>query len=129
MVQVTKWNKIEKLSIKNGGDTYYFDEEGRRTDTKHNKSGNEEGRARRLYQVKLFIEDAYEPGVELKNPDPKKEFVDAKRVVVVIGDYVRPKSKTDFEAVTESRDIVKTLDVRSRTFMIARMESKNDLDN
>lgn len=54
--------------------------------------------------------------------------MDAKRVIVVIGDYVRPKSQTDFEAVTDSKDIVKALDVRSRTFMIARMESKKDLD-
>ena len=36
MVQVTRWNKIDKLSIENGGDIYYFDEEGRRTDTKLN---------------------------------------------------------------------------------------------
>lgn len=129
MVQVTRWNNIEKLSFKNGGDIYYFDEEGRRTDTKQNRSGQQDVQTRRLYQAKLFVEQAYEPGVELKNPDAKKEFVDAKRIVVVIGDYVRPKSKTDFEAVNESRDIVKSLDVRSRTFMIARMESKNDTEN
>ena len=88
-------------------------------------------RARRLYQVKLLVEESYQPGVEARNPDPKREYKDAKRIIVVIGDLRGPKSKaeTDFDAVKKSSDLFKkgkALDVRSRTFMVARMESTAD---
>lgn len=131
MIQVTRWKSVDGLDVNKGGDVYYFDEEGRRTDTKRNKSNSELVRARRLYQVKLLIEDAYEPGVTVKNPDPKREFKDAKRVVVVIGDILKPKSQKDFDSISNSSDLAKVgkaLDVRSRTFLVARMESENDVD-
>lgn len=133
MVQVTRWKNVDSLGFKKSGEIYYFDEEGRRTDTILHKSDSTDVSARRLYQVKLLIEDAYEPGVTIKNPDPKKEYKDAKRIVVVIGDFLRPKSKNDFKSVSNSEDLAKEkdgkpLDVRSRTFLVARMESLNDRD-
>jgi len=133
MVQVTRWKFVDKLDQNRGGDIYYFDEEGRRTDTKRNQSDNEAVKARRLYQVKLFVEEAYQPGVESKNPDPKKEYKDAKRIVVVIGDLrgKETKAERDFESVKKSSDLIKdgkSLDVRSRSFIVARMESENDVD-
>lgn len=124
MVQVTAWKKIPDLK----GDEFYFDEEGRRTDTKSNKSTDPAVKARRLYQVKLLIEDFNQPG------STKDKMVDAKRIVVVIADMVRPQSVTDFDSVTTSEDLKrkssaggKALDVRSRTFIVTRMESETDV--
>lgn len=131
MIQVTRWKNVENLAFSKGGDIYYFDEEGRRTDTKRNRSDSELVRARRLYQVKLLIEDAYEPGVTVKNPDPTRRFKDAKRVVVLVGDLLKPKSERDFESINDSSDLTKNaknLQIRSRTFLVARMESENDID-
>lgn len=121
MVQVTAWGKIDDLDA-GTGDVYYFDEEGRRTDTKRNPTSAPEVKARRLYQVKLLVEKAYQPG------GTKVEMKDARRIVVVIGDLVRPKSAKDFEAATKSTDLSKSgkhLDLRSRTFVISRMESES----
>ena len=121
MVQVTAWKKIPDLK----GDEFYFDEEGRRTDTKSNKSTDPAVKARRLYQVKLLIEDFNQPG-------GKEKLADAKRIVVVIADMVRPQSVSDFDSVNTSQDLKgrsggKPLDVRSRTFIVTRMESENDI--
>ena len=128
MVQVTGWDKLDTIDYRNGdGDIYYFDEEGRRTDSQKAPSSDPAVKARQLYQVKLLVEKCYQPGVTAKNPDPKRELKDARRVVVVIGDLVKPKSKTDFKSITSSADLAKNgkaLEVRSRTFLIARMESE-----
>ncbi len=123
MAQVTAWEHIEKLDQSRGGDIFYFDEEGRRTDTDNNPSTKKEIRQRRLYQVKLLVEKLYEPGDTAKqNP-----LVDSRRVVVIIGDFKRgKKSDDDFKAVTKSDDLLqvnRALDVRARTFVISRMEA------
>ena len=123
MVQVTGWSKIDGLdSTKGSGDEYFFDEEGRRTDSRKNQASAPEVKARRLYQVKLLVEKCYQPG------GTKVEMKDARRVVVVIGDIFRPQSAKDFESVTRSSELFKNgkpLDVRSRTFIITRMESES----
>ena len=123
MVQVTAWKKVDELK----GDEFYFDEEGRRTDTKRNPSTDTLVKARRLYQVKLLIEDFFQPG---SNRD---KLANAKRIVLVIGDVPRPQSVADFDSVNTSEDLKKKsgstgkpLDVRSRTFIVTRMESELD---
>ena len=123
MVQVTAWKKIDDIK----GDEFYFDEEGRRTDTKRNPSTDTLVKARRLYQVKLLIEDFFQPG---SNRD---KLANAKRIVLVIGDVPRPQSVADFDSVNTSEDLKKKsgstgkpLDVRSRTFIVTRMESELD---
>ena len=126
MVQVTGWSKLDKLDA-SSGDVYFFDEEGRRTDTKKDPSNDQAVKARRLYQVKLLVEKAYQPGVPSSSPNSKAEMKDARRVVVVIGDVFRPQSVKDFDAVTNSQDLAKNgkpRDVRSRTFIVSRMESE-----
>ena len=126
MVQVTAWDKLDTIGV----DVYYFDEEGRRTDSKKAPTSDPAVKARQLYQVKLLVEKCYQPGVTAKNPDPNRELKDARRVAVVIGDLVKPKSKTDFESVTSTKDLAKNgkaLEVRSRAFLITRMESDNKL--
>ncbi len=131
MVQVTRWKHIETLDENRGGDIYYFDEEGRRTDSEDSPSQSKEVQSRRLYEAKLLVENSYQPGVESRNPDPKRELKDSKRIVVVIGDFLQPKSKADFNSVKKSSDLFKdgkALNVRSRTFIVARMESENDID-
>ena len=121
MVQVTAWQNLDNLdSNKATGDVYYFDEEGRRTDTKLKPSSLSGIEQKRLYQVKLLLEPAYQPG------NSGTQLKDAKRVVVVIGDRFRPQSKKDFESVSKASELSKngkSLDVRSRAFIIARMES------
>ena len=127
MVQVTAWDKLDTIDYR-GGDIYYFDEEGRRTDSKKVSASEPAVKARRLYQVKLVVEKCYQPGVTAKNPDPKRELKDARRVVVVIGDLVKPKSVKDFDSITSSADLAKNgkaLEVRSRTLLITRMESES----
>lgn len=122
MVQVTGWKNIDSLDSTGTGDVYYFDEEGRRTDTKKNQTSEPEVKARRLYQAKLLVEKAYQPG------GTKVEMKDARRIVVVIGDLVRPQSTKDFDSVTQSSELAKNgkpLNVRSRTFIITRMESES----
>lgn len=124
MVQVTAWKNIDNLDSTKSGDEFYFDEEGRRTDTKKNPSSAPEVRARRLYQVKLLVEKCYQPG------GTKIEMKDARRVVVVIGDIPKPKSAKDFASITKVGDLAKNgkpLEVRSRTFIITRMESETGI--
>ena len=123
MVQVTSWDKVDGLDFQRGGDIYYFDEEGRRTDSKLEPSDDIAIKARRLYQVKLLVENAYQPG----DISETKKLKDARRFVVIIGDLVRPKSKTDFEAIADSDELAKNgkaLDVRSRTFFITRLDAE-----
>jgi uncharacterized protein (TIGR02598 family) len=128
MVQVTAWKKvIDGLDAKSGGDIYYFDEEGRRTDSKQHPSTDKTVKNRRLYQVKLLVEKLYQPGTTGKRAED--EVPNARRVVVVVGDLARPKSADDFNAIDESSDLQqknRPMDVRSRTFIVTRMESEND---
>ena len=84
-------------------------------------------KARRLYQVKLLIEDFNQPGSKTV------KLADAKRIVVVIGDILRPQSIKDFDSVTTAESLKekspssgKSKDVRSRTFIATRMESELD---
>jgi uncharacterized protein (TIGR02598 family) len=126
MVQVTEWKKVDGLAQSKGGDIYYYDEEGRRTDTKSSPA-KEEVVNRRLYQVKLIVEPFVQPGSSSKSSSDQLEG--ARRIIVVIGDLVRPKSVTDFEHTTKAEDLTKSagqLDVRSRTFVVTRMESVKD---
>ena len=127
MVQVTAWPKIKSLDF-HDGDVYYFDEEGRRTDTLNTGgSSPPDVQARRLYQVKLIVEDFYQPGATSKSSANK--FDGAYRIIVVIGDKIRPKSIDDFKNINRASDLEKSngkLDVRSRAFIVTRMESSND---
>jgi uncharacterized protein (TIGR02598 family) len=128
MVQVTAWKNIEKLDATKGGDIYYFDEEGRRTDTKDHQSTDRAVKNRRLYQVKLLVEPLYQPGTTGKAA--ADAIPNAKRIAVIIGDLVRPKSFTDFRDIDDSEDLKqknRPMDVRSRTFIVTRMESEHDI--
>jgi uncharacterized protein (TIGR02598 family) len=126
MVQVTEWKKIDGLAQSKGGDIYYYDEEGRRTDTKSSPA-KEEVTNRRLYQVKLIVEPFVQPGSSSSSAADQLEG--ARRIIVVIGDLVRPKSVTDFEHTTRVEDLSKPagqLDLRTRTLVVTRMESVKD---
>ena len=63
MVQTTEWEKVYPGGA-NGitGDTYYFDEEARLTDTENNQSSADLVRSRRLYAVRLFVVPLKQPG-------------------------------------------------------------------
>jgi uncharacterized protein (TIGR02598 family) len=128
MVQVTAWKNLDKLDTTKGGDIYYFDEEGRRTDTKQHASADRAVKSRRLYQVKLLVEKLYQPGTRGKAA--ADEIPNTRRISVIIGDLVRPKSFTDFGSIDDSEDLQqknRPMDVRSRTFIITRMESEHDV--
>ena len=128
MVQVTAWKYLDKLDTTKGGDIYYFDEEGRRTDTKQHPSTDRTVKNRRLYQVKLLVEKLYQPGTTGKGAID--EIPNTRRIAVIIGDLVRPKSFADFGAIDDSEDLQqknRPMDVRSRTFIITRMESEHDI--
>ncbi len=118
MVLVTQWAKIDELDSKRSGEVYYFDEEGRRTDSKLNPITSVE--SRRLYQVKLLIENFYEPtagtaqGASMPN---------ARRIIVVIGDVGKPPSELEFKNVNSSSDFAGKTTLRTRAFIATRMES------
>lgn len=118
MVQVTAWKEVDGLAEDKGGDIYYFDEEGRRTDSKQHE-GKPEVIGRRLYQAKLIIEPFLQPG-------GTDSLADARRIIVVIGDVLRPKSKTDFDSARTAAALEKSnppLDLRTRAFIVTRLES------
>jgi uncharacterized protein (TIGR02598 family) len=121
MVQVTAWDQIDSLTT----EIFYYDEEGRRTDTERNQSSKPDVRDRRLYKVKLLVEPFAQPGTSAESAG--NQLKDARRIVVVIGDLAHPKSMTDFDSVTKVQDLAKPagqLDVRSRTFVVTCMDSK-----
>ena len=63
MVQTTEWEKIYPVSSDGiTGDTYFFDEEARLTDTEKNPSADAAVKVRRLYAVRLFITPLQQPG-------------------------------------------------------------------
>jgi uncharacterized protein (TIGR02598 family) len=120
MVQVTEWEEVDKLDHSQSQEIYYYDEEGRLTDTERN-SGDVNVRAQRLYGAKLLIEKLFQP-----DETPSDEMRRGRRVVVVIANVVNPKAKEAFDGITTAEDIGKVppgVPVRARAFVVMQMDS------
>lgn len=121
MAQVTAWENIEDLGHDNGGDIYYYDEEGRLTDTEL-QPGSGLAKDSRLYAAKMLVE-------EFAVPDAgggKTIHQSAKRVIAIIAHYPSPVAMEAFEKIQTAEDLEKvssTSGVKFRSFLVAQMDS------
>jgi uncharacterized protein (TIGR02598 family) len=117
MIQVTEWQKIKDLE----SETYYYNEEGRMTDTKAKPSTDERVKASRLYAVRVIIDEKF------SRPDGVSDVLKhSARVIVLLAAVSNPMAMADFEQ-TETVEAVGRLkpssQVRARAFLVARMDS------
>ena len=116
MIQVTEWSKIHDLEQ----EVFYYNEEGRLTDTKSNPNSDPKVQAARLYAVKLIVDD-------FNRPNDSKVLPNSYRVIAVFTLSASPTGMTEFEAVTKSADVARLKagsQVRTRAFLVARMDSE-----
>ena len=116
MIQVTEWPKIQELEK----ETFYFNEEGRLTDTKTNPSSDTKVQASRLYAVKLIIDD-------FNRPNDSAALPNSRRVVAVFALFASPTAMKEFDDVTKSADVAQLKagsQIRTRAFLVARMDSE-----
>ena len=125
MIQVTDWSKLDSMSFETSGEIYYYDEEGRLTDTEKTPSAEAVVKARRLYAVKLIVEPMYQP-VE-GGTASRDQLKNARRVIAVIANITRPPAMAEFKKVTTDKDagaLPANSDVHARSFIAARMDAE-----
>lgn len=121
MAQVTEWSKLPKLGHEQGGDIYYFDEEGRLTDTEL-RPGDAKAQERRLYAAKLLVEEFVSP----QEAGGRAVQRSARRVIAVLASYPNPGAMKTFQEIRSAADLKKGTGhfaVRCRSFLVAQMES------
>lgn len=121
MAQVTAWDKLEDLSHENGGDVYYYDEEGRLTDSELHP-GDGLAKDQRLYAAKLLVEEFSAP----QEGGSKTVHPSARRVIAVIATYPNPTAMQAFEEIRTAEDLEKAplvTGVKCRSFLVAQMDS------
>lgn len=117
MVQVTEWPKIDDLQA----ETFYYNEEGRLTDTKSNPSSDSKVVASRLYAVKMLIDHKF------SRPNDSTALPNSVRVIALFAPVANPTAMKDFDdttTVTSVGTLKSTSQVRSRAFLVARMDSE-----
>ncbi len=117
MIQVTEWSKINDLTQ----EIFYYNEEGRLTDTKSNPSSDPKIVESRLYAVKVLIDD-------FKRPNDSDTLPNSIRVIALFAPVASPTAMTEFKnttTVTAVGNLSKSSQVRSRAFLVARMDSLN----
>lgn len=117
-VQVTEWSQIDSLDFGASGEIYYYDEEGRLTDTEGSGSSDKVTKARRLYGAKLLIAPLEQPGGDIS------DLKHGRRVVVVIANIAQPPAVKAFEGVRTPDDLTgipTNVDVRARSFLAVQM--------
>lgn len=129
MVMTTDYARVKDLSFEQPkSDIYYFDEEGRRVDTKSNPSTDAERVLARLYAVKLFVQDLPRPDGESK----KDVMGHGKRVMVVFAPFVNRVAMDQFDTLVDPdpekmekamKDLPRNTAVKIRSFAVARMDS------
>lgn len=115
MIQVTEWSKIAALT----DEVFYYNEEGRLTDTKSKPSSDPKVKNSRLYAVKVLIDDFSRPNESAKLPN-------SMRVIVLFAPVASPVAMKDFDDTTTvagAGNLLKSSQVRSRAFVVARMDS------
>ena len=121
MVQTTDFALIEGLDHKNSREIFYFDEEGKLTDSERNK-GSDDVQRTRLYAVKLVIDQMNRPDGS-DSPLMKHGW----RVITVFAAIADPRAMEDFGKVESAATLTKLpkqTNVRNRTFFVARMDSE-----
>ena len=116
MVQVTEWPKIDDLKL----ETFYYNEEGRLTDTKSNPSSDPKVVASRLYAVKVIVDN------DFLRPNDSTTLPNTKRIIALFAPVGNPTAMHDFDNTTTAlaaAALSRTSQVRLRSFLVARMDS------
>lgn len=127
LVQTSDFARIPDLAYDKSQEIYYFDEEGKLTDTALNESTEQKVINSRVYAVKLIIGDMYRPSGETENAEDQK-MTHGLRVVTVIAPYLDQKAMVDFgriDRIENVEDLPPATKVHTRTFMVARMDSQS----
>ncbi len=126
MVQVTEWPQVKKLSFEESGEIYYYDEEGRLVDSEKNASQEPAVQFKRLYAVKLVVDDFARPSAS--NSEGNTDVLpNTLRVIAVFAHKGNPGAMVDFASITTAESIAalkKNSGVKTRTFLVARMDSE-----
>ena len=120
MVQVTEWSKLDDLEK----EIFYYNEEGRLTDTKSNPSSNTKVAASRLYAVKVLIDRKFS-----RPNDSGDVLPNSVRVIALFAAVSNPTAMKDFDGATTvlaAAALKSSSQVRSRAFLVARMNSGKD---
>ena len=122
MIQVTEWSKIvgpDSEPLKK--EIFYYNEEGRLTDTQSHPSSDDKVKASRLYAVKVLIDD-------FNRPNDSAPLPNSVRVIALFAAVANPTAMKDFNDTTLVSSVAKlksSSQVRSRAFLVARMDSLN----
>jgi uncharacterized protein (TIGR02598 family) len=136
MIQVTDWSKdpstgkskVESLAFDKGGLIYFYDEEGRLTDTARSDEPSSDAaiELRRLYAVKLVIDQVERPG---GGTGGDKYMPNTYRISTIFAPYTDPSALAEFRGINKPQDL-KILDrgsaIKTRSFVISRMGSENE---
>ncbi|MDB6153057.1 MAG: hypothetical protein JWL90_1510 [Chthoniobacteraceae bacterium] len=126
MVQVTEWPQIKKLNFADSGEIYYYDEEGRLVDSEKNPSQDPTVPFKRLYAVKLVVDDFSRPNAS-SSEGSADILLNTLRVIAVFAPKGSPPAMVDFASITTADSISmlkKNTAVKIRTFLVARMDSE-----
>ena len=126
MVQTTNYSSIPLLDYSQGQEIFYFDEEGKLTDTAQNPSTDPVVLNSRIYAVKLIIGQLYRPAGETSNSEDQK-MAHGLRVITVIAPVLDSKAMTEFAGISDAdslHDLPANSKVHPRTFYVARMDSQ-----
>ncbi len=122
MVQTTDFKHIRDLSFEESREIYYFDEQGKLTDTKQHPSATEEVIASHLYATKLFVEKLYRP--EGKDGKTTTVMPYGLRVSVIMAPVLNLIDFENVKKLEDMRSLPPNTTVRVRTFLVAQMDSE-----
>ena len=132
MVQTTEWEKLYGPTSTISEEIYYYDEEGRLTDTKTNESADPAVRLSRLYQAKIFTVPLFRPAetsatdafVAQESPTDAKAV--AIRVLVVMTNISNVKASAAFaglETAQQVENLAPDSGVTVRAFVATEMNA------
>jgi uncharacterized protein (TIGR02598 family) len=112
MVQTTEWEKIWGPNATITQEIYYFDEEGRLTDTKSSETNDAVIKRSRLYQAKLFVVPLFRPAdssatetyIAVDRGDETSSPV-AVRIIAIMANITNKKATDLFEKLETAEDI------------------------
>lgn len=122
MVQTTDFAKVKELDFATSNEIYYFDEQGKLTDTENRQTTDEAVRLSRLYAVKLVTDR-----LERYNGNSVEPISHGMRVIAVLAPIVNANAMKDFDSVNSAaslRSLPAQTSVRTKTFVVARMDSE-----
>jgi len=125
MIQTTNFSAVKELDFQTSKNVYYFDEEGKLTDTEEVK-GDAKVQQTRIYEVKLIIGNLYRPSGDTAQ-DENQKMTHGLRVITVIAPILDPKARAEFDSITDAKsldDLPPNSKVHARTFYVARMDSQ-----